>query len=298
MGIYHFQSKLLTSNYLTIPIDGNYNNYSSSFGGGGGGGGFMPGETNSPAGGKTGDRDNKTLRPVTVKQVLDASQPFPEAPFQIDGADVANVLIMGQVRNISSQSTNVTYIIDDGTGGVEVKKWIDSATADNMDTDDGKAPGDGKTEVQLNGFARVFGSIKSFANKRYIGAHSVRPLSNINELHTHLLEATAVHLFFTRGPPGGAAAGGNAGGADAVMGGADDYSGGQNKALASMSLVAKKIYNLLKTEPQDDTGLHMQVIASKLNMPATEVARAGEELLGAGVIFSTMDEQTWAILEY
>lgn len=235
---------------------------------------------------------------MTVKQVLDASQPFPEAPFQIDGADVANVLIMGQVRNISSQSTNVTYIIDDGTGGVEVKKWIDSATADNMDTDDGKAPGDGKTEVQLNGFARVFGSIKSFANKRYIGAHSVRPLSNINELHTHLLEATAVHLFFTHGPPGGAAAGGNAGGADAVMGGADDYSGGQNKALASMSLVAKKIYNLLKTEPQDDTGLHMQVIASKLNMPATEVARAGEELLGAGVIFSTMDEQTWAILEY
>ncbi|KAJ5965163.1 uncharacterized protein N7479_005039 [Penicillium vulpinum] len=280
-------------------MDGNYNNY-SSFGGGGGGGGFMPGETNSPAGGKTGDRDNKTLRPVTVKQVLDASQPFPEAPFQIDGADVANVLFMGQVRNISSQSTNVTYKIDDGTGEVEVKKWVDSTTADNMDTDDGKAPGDGKTELQLNGYARVFGSIKSFGNKRYIGAHSVRPLSNINELHTHLLEATVVHLFFTRGPPGSAPAGGNAAGTDAVMGGADNYGAGagQNKALASMSLVAKKIYNLLKTEPQDDSGLHMQVIASKLNIPATEVARAGEELLGAGVIFSTMDEQTWAILEY
>ncbi|KAJ5357025.1 hypothetical protein N7517_011634 [Penicillium concentricum] len=280
-------------------MDGNFNNY-SSFGGGSGGGGFMPGEANSPAGGKTSDRDNKTLRPVTVKQVLDASQPFPEAPFQIDGADVANVLFMGQVRNISSQSTNVTYKIDDGTGEIEVKKWVDSTTADNMDTDDGKAPGDGKTELVLNGYARVFGSIKSFGNKRYIGAHSVRPLSNINELHTHLLEATVVHLFFTRGPPGAAPAGGNAavGGTDAVMGGADDYSGGQNKALASMSLVAKKIYNLLKTEPQDDTGLHMQVIASKLNIPATEVARAGEELLSAGVIFSTMDEQTWAILEY
>ncbi|KAI2711772.1 hypothetical protein CBS147354_8156 [Penicillium roqueforti] len=277
-------------------MDGSYNNYSSSFGGGGG---FMPGEANSPAGGKTGDRDNKTLRPVTAKQVLDASQPFPEAPFQIDGADVANVLLMGQIRNISSQSTNVTYKIDDGTGEVEVKKWVDSATADSMDTDDGKAPADGKTEVELNGHARVFGSIKSFGNKRYIGAHSVRPLTDINELHTHLLEATAVHLFFTRGPPGGGgAAAGNAGGVDAVMGGADDYGAGQNKALASMSLVAKKIYNLLKTEPQDDTGLHMQVIASKLNMPASEVGRAGEELLGAGVIFSTMDEQTWAILEY
>jgi replication factor A2 len=235
---------------------------------------------------------------VTVKQILDASQPFPEAPFQIDGADVANVLFMGQVRNISSQSTNVTYKIDDGTGEIEVKKWVDSTTADNMDTDDGKAPADGKSELELNGYARVFGSIKSFGNKRYIGAHSVRPLTNINELHTHLLEATVVHLFFTRGPPGAtAAAGGNASGADAVMGGAGEYNE-QNKALASMSPVAKKIYQLLQLEPQDHSGLHMQVIASRLNIPVTEIARAGEEMLGAGLVFSTLDDQTWAVLEY
>ncbi|KAJ5559150.1 hypothetical protein N7461_003122 [Penicillium sp. DV-2018c] len=278
-------------------MDGSYNNY-GSFSGGGGGGGFMPGETNSPAGGKTFDRDNKTLRPVTVKQILDASQPFPEAPFQIDGADVANVLFMGQIRNISTQSTNVTYKIDDGTGEIEVKKWVDSATADSMDTDDPKPPADGKGELQLNGYARVFGSIKSFGNKRYIGAHSVRVLTNINEFHTHLLEATAVHLFFTRGPPGAApAAGGNAAGADAVMGGAGEYNE-QNKALASMSPVAKKIYQLLQSEPQDHSGLHMQVIASRLNIPVTEVARAGEEMLGAGLVFSTLDDQTWAVLEY
>lgn len=208
------------------------------------------------------------------------------------------MLFVGQVRNISSQSTNITYKIDDGTGEVEVKKWVDSATADSMDTDEGKAPADGKSEVELNGYARVFGAIKSFGNKRYIGAHSVRPLTNINELHCHILEATAVHLFFTRGPPGGPGAGANAATGDAAMGGADDYGAGQNRALMSMSPLAKKIYNLLKTDPQDETGLHMQQIASKLNLPATDVARAGEELLGAGVIFSTMDEQTWAILEY
>ncbi|KAJ5674399.1 uncharacterized protein N7477_004333 [Penicillium maclennaniae] len=272
----------------------NYNNYGS----GGGGGGFMPGETNSPSGGKSGDRDNKTLRPVTIKQVNDASQPYPEANYQIDNADVANVLIIGQVRNISSQSTNITYKIDDGTGEVEVKKWVDSATADSMDMDGGKAHGDGKSEIVTDGYARVFGAIKSFGHKRYIGAHSVRPVTDINELHCHVLEATAVHLFFTRGPPGAPGAGANGAAGDAAMGGADDYGAGQNRALASMSPLAKKIYNLLKTEPQDDTGLHMQQIASKLNLPATDVARAGEELLGAGVIFSTMDEQTWAILEY
>lgn len=237
-----------------------------------------------------------------MKQIVDATQAHPEANYEIDGADVANVLFVGQVRNISTQSTNITYKIDDGTGEVEVKKWVDSATADSMDTDEGKAPGDGKNQVELNGYARVVGAIKAFGNKRYIGAHSVRPMNNINELHCHILDATAVHLFFTRGPPGGpgagahAAAGGGAG--DAVMGGADDYNTGQNRALMSMSPLAKRVYNMLKTEPQDDTGLHLQQIATKLNLPTTDVARAGEELLGAGVIFSTMDEQTWAILEY
>lgn len=245
---------------------------------------------------KNFDRDNKTLRPVTIKQILDASSPYPEAPYQIDSADVANVLFVGQVRNISAQSTNVTYKIDDGTGEIEVKKWVDSAMADTMDTDEGnKGPADGKNEVKLNGHARVFGAIKSFGNKRYIGAHSVRPMVDINELNCHLLEATMVHLFFTRGPPGGA--NGASAGGDAVMGGADEY-GGQNKALGNMTPLAKKVYNVLKTEPQDDTGLHLQQIATKLSVPATDVARAGEELLGAGVIFSTMDEQTWAILEY
>jgi replication factor A2 len=82
------------------------------------------------------------------------------------------------------------------------------------------------------------------------------------------------------------------------MGGADDYGAGQNRALMSMSALAKKVYQVLRTEPQDDTGLHVQQIAAKMNVPATDVARAGEELLGAGVIFSTSDEQTWAILEY
>lgn len=208
------------------------------------------------------------------------------------------MLIIGQVRNISSQSTNITYKIDDGTGEVEVKKWVDSATADSMEMDPRKAFGEGKNEIVTDGYVRVFGAIKSFGHKRYIGAHSVRPVTDINELLCHVLEATAVHLFFTRGPPGAAGAGANGAARDALMGGADDYGAGQNRALASMSPLAKKVYNLLKTEPQDDTGLHMQQIASKLTLPVTDVARAGEELLGAGVIFSTMDEQTWAILEY
>ncbi|KAF7593090.1 replication factor A protein 2 [Aspergillus hancockii] len=269
---------------------------SSSFGGGGGG--FMP-ETNSPSGGKSADGNNTTLRPITIKQALDATQPYPEADYQIDGADVGSICFVGQVRNISAQSTNITYKIDDGTGEIEVKQWVDSATVDTMDTEDGKA-GTGKNQVVANGYAKVFGKLKTFGNKRFVGSHCVRPLTNINELHYHMLEAVAIHLFFTRGPVGGAGgaggAAGGAGGADAAMGGVDDYSAG--RGLPAMSPVARRVYNLLKTEPQSNEGLHAQLIAAKLSLPMPDVARAGDELLTAGVIFSTVDEQTWAILEY
>ncbi|KAJ9283601.1 hypothetical protein DTO021C3_8814 [Paecilomyces variotii] len=278
-------------------MDGGYGNQYSSYGGGGGGG-FMPGELNSPSGGKS-DANNPTLRPVTVKQALDATQPYPEANFHIDGADAASIFFIGQVRNISTQSVNITYKIDDGTGEIEVKQWPDSASIgiDEMDTDENKSS---KTKVEQNSYVKVFGKLKAFGNKRYVNAHCVRPLTDINELHYHLLEATAVHLFFTRGPPGGASGGapGAAGGAtEGGVAGGDDYSG-NGRALPPMSPVARRIYNLLKSEPQSNEGLHVQHIAAKLGLPVTDVTKAGDELLSSGVIFSTFDEMTWAILEY
>ncbi|GKZ30797.1 replication factor A protein 2 [Aspergillus brasiliensis] len=291
-------------------MDSGYNNYSSTYsggGGGGGGGGFMPGEmNNSPAGGKS-DYTNNTLRPITIKQALDAVQPYPEAPFQIDSADISSICFVGQVRNISSQTTNITYKLDDGTGEIEAKQWIDSMSADTMDTDDNsKTATGGKDKIELNGYAKVFGKLKPFGNKRFIGAHCIRPVKNLDEVHCHLLEASAVHLFFTRGPPGagagdaGGAGGVGAKGGDAAMGGtADDYgAGGAGRNLPAMSPVARRVYNLLRTEPQSNEGLHAQLIAAKLSLPMPDVARAGDELLTAGVIFSTVDEQTWAILEF
>lgn len=207
------------------------------------------------------------------------------------------------MRNISSQSTNVTYKIDDGTGEIEVKQWNDPSASDSMDTGEDGASGN-KTKVELNGYAKVFGKLKAFGNKRYVAAHSVRALTDINELHHHLLESAAVHLFFTRGPPAGAAAPGGVGNAAGGVGGVDTAMGGaggmdyNDRALPAMTPVARRVYNLLKSEPQSNEGLHVQLIAAKLNLPVTDVTRAGEDLLSAGVIFSTVDEMTWAVLEY
>ncbi|KAL2827549.1 hypothetical protein BDW59DRAFT_160193 [Aspergillus cavernicola] len=259
----------------------------------------MPGETTSPAGGKS-DANNKTLRPITIKQALDATQPYPDASYQIDNQDVNNIVFVGQVRNISTQATNITYKLDDGTGEIEAKLWLVSNDDDSMDIseDAEKDGGKDKNGVEINGYAKVYGHVKALlGSRKVVNTHCVRPLTDINELHFHFLEAAAVHLFFTRGPPpsagGGSAAGGVGGGLDEAGGG-----GGVGGNLPTMSSVARRVYTLLKTEPQSNEGLHAQLIAAKLSLPMPDVARAGDELLTAGVIFSTVDEQTWAILEY
>ena len=73
---------------------GNYSTTSYGAQGGADGGGFVAGSGESgsqdtPGGSKTYGKD--TLRPVTIKQIIDATQPHPEAEFKIDGTEVTTV---------------------------------------------------------------------------------------------------------------------------------------------------------------------------------------------------------------
>ena len=201
---------------------------------------------------------------------------------------LCKVTFVGQIRNISTQTTNITYKVDDGTGIIEVKQWIDSDTnQDNMDIDS-------KPKLAEDGYCRVWGRLKAFNNKRHVGAHVIRPITDYNEINYHLLEATAVHLFFTRGPP--SANQGQKGGLNGMNGGQDDYTAGGTK-LPPMSPTARKVYTALKDSTQSNEGLHCQMLASILGMSVNDVYKGAEELLGNGVIFTTVDDNTWAVLD-
>lgn len=176
--------------------------------------------------------------------------------------------------------------MDDGTGTFEVKQWIDSDTSMNGDTE--------ATESKLKAgqYARVWGRLKAFNNKKHLGAHSIRPVSDYNEISYHLLEATTVHLFFTRGPPGQAKGGAQNGvNGDHSAG----YDGGSSLG-AGTSQNARKVYEVIRTSPQSNEGLHMSDIAGRLGLQTGDVLKAGDELLSLGVIYTTVDDHTWAIL--
>ncbi|EUC45533.1 hypothetical protein COCMIDRAFT_36721 [Bipolaris oryzae ATCC 44560] len=272
-----------------------YNNYETSYtsygaggaGGGGGGGGFIPGEggsTQSPGGRQNQIQDS--VRPVTIKQILDAQgEVGSNDTFKIDGTVISQLTLVGQIRNISNQTTNTTYRLDDGTGSIEVKQWVNPETVDHSSV--------AKAKLVEGAYCRAWGKLRSFNDRKSVGATIIRPIEDMNEISYHLLEATAIHLYFTRGPPGqaGSATTNGAGKQRAIEGG---YGGAD---LAGYSQAAKRVFSFLREVEQSNEGVNQYEIASKLGIDAADVAKAGEDLLAGGLIYTTLDDQTWAILE-
>lgn len=209
---------------------------------------------------------------------------------------VQQVSFVGQIRNISTQTTNITYKLDDGTGTIEVKQWIDAdATMDT--TSDSIAS---KPKLVENEWARVWGRLKAFNNRRHVGAHVIRPVADKMEITYHLLEATYVHLYFVKGPMDqikaeGGGANGDAG--EVGYGGGGNTGNGQPQ-LMGVSVAARRVYQTLKNSPQNNEGLHVQNIAALVSMNVPDVRKAGDELLSNSMIFTTVDDDTWAVLEF
>lgn len=175
-----------------------------------------------------------------------------------------------------------------------MKQWLDSDAAPEAER---PTPKEGE-------YIHVWGRLKDFNGKRHIGSHVIRPVTDFNEISYHLLEATAVHLYFTRGPPESLDQNGNIKTEGMFVN--DEYGGGATNGNVSGGRVlsakisgnGRKVFNLLNSTPQNNEGINVHVIAQELQMPVNDVFKAGDELLQDGLIYTTVDDETWAILEY
>jgi replication factor A2 len=81
--------------------------------------------------------------PVTIKQLFKATQAHPDDGFKVDGKELSQVpkylqlliilqlTLVGIIMNIQEQSTNINFVIDDSTGKIEVRFWVDAEVDGN-----------------------------------------------------------------------------------------------------------------------------------------------------------------------
>ncbi|KAK0715721.1 hypothetical protein B0H67DRAFT_538351 [Lasiosphaeris hirsuta] len=278
--------------------------------GGDDGGGFVGGSQQGSQGGQGGSKyDNDSLRPVTIKQLVDSKEDYPGGDLKIDGLGVTQITLVGQVRAINAQTTNITYRIDDGTGVTDVKKWVDAGAGG----DDDESAGGASKGFALDTYVRIFGRLTTFNSKKHVGAHFIRAIDDFNEVNYHLLEAAYVHLALIKGPQAGgdgSATGGGAGddsmfvdggyGGGAATTGTGGAGGGSAvpSRVSACSRNAQNFYKFLSESVGGGEGVQLNAIVAGTGLSAREVLTAADELLGTGLIYTTIDDETWAILDY
>lgn len=106
------------------------------------------------------------------------------------------------------QTLNVVYQLEDGTGQIEGRFWIDGGTnQDDGNTDEDEimyaiglrsnSPIHSLTRLVLcsdNSYVRIMGSVKDFQHKRHLNVQRISPIRDHHEIFFHMLEALHVHL--------------------------------------------------------------------------------------------------------
>ncbi|KAG8856053.1 replication factor A protein 2 [Tulasnella sp. 330] len=253
--------------------------------GSGGGGGYMHGSQGSPSGSPGGAKKPSTsLRPVVCKQVLEATRVTGDNDVLIDGVEATQLTFVAQVLSVQIQSTTMVLKLDDGTGQVETRQWIEQGP--NADIDQMKL-NQGCIE---NRWVRVLGNLKHFSGKRHFAAQHVRPITDWHEIYFALLEALSVHLQYTKGPLASSTHG--------IQGHSmSDYtatSGGgrqQQDQWAHLPAMERKIVYYIINSAPPEIGIHVSALTKGLGqVNAVEVSDALERLTEAGHIFNTIDE--------
>ena len=67
-----------------------------------------------------GNKDRQTILPLTIRQLKGAIQAHPDDAYKVDGAELHQVKIIGNILNVEEQSTFFKYEIEDSTGIIEV----------------------------------------------------------------------------------------------------------------------------------------------------------------------------------
>ncbi|KAI6045748.1 replication protein A subunit RPA32 [Pisolithus marmoratus] len=261
----------------------------NDFYGGGGGGGYVAGSpyggANSPGGFGRKSETSHSLRPMTIHQLLSANQAHADADWMLDDTEIGQVTIVAHIASVQVQATNSQYILDDGSGRIEVRRWIDSSVEDESE----------KLGIVEGVYVRVLGSLKMFGNKKYINATHIRPVSSPAEIYFHVLEAMTVTLIWERGPPPRPGQSPQEGVPKSSVYSAQPVQSTDSEQYAHLPKLHRAIVAFMQKQPPSEVGVHVGAIARAVGGDAVSISDALDKLSDEGLAFSTIDESHYQL---
>jgi replication factor A2 len=231
---------------------------------------------------------NHSLLPLTIKQLhLAQSSGIPEdSSLRIDGHEVNEITFIGQIMSFTpAQANNVIYVLDDGTGQIDVKVWLDST--DKTD----HYYNAHSHEFVAGAYVRVTGSLKTFNNRKNVQAFRLTLIRDPNEITFHFLEAIYVHLYNkmggAHGQPMNTGAGYHSNATTQLM-----HSGSSTATYPGVghSNLQEAILQLARIAPE--TGISFAEICQKLSRnPPDEIKKEIDSLFYDGALYTTLDDE-------
>jgi replication factor A2 len=230
------------------------------------------------------------LKPLTIKQCINAVQAHADAPILVDNDELSQFTLVGHIVKVTEQSTNVTYLTDDGrwwflisgTGLIDVKYWLDE-----NDTDYNAQK---RAALREGIYVKVTGQLRNFGNKRNVVAFNIRPIQDFNEVILHYLECIQVHLYYTQGMscPKATINNNNAQQSFVQQQSIGGITNGQH-----FSPIQQKILYIAQMDDRPE-GFNIPEVSRRLNAECgvghNEVMEAIDFLISEGHLYSTVDD--------
>jgi replication factor A2 len=91
---------------------------------------------------------------------------------------------------VNEQATFTKFDVEDSTGSMEVKLWVDSGDDDVL--------AERRSACVAGKYVRIIGSLRVFNDSKHIIAHDMRPVVDHNEVTHHFLEVIHQHCQLTK----------------------------------------------------------------------------------------------------
>ncbi|KAH3671728.1 hypothetical protein OGAPHI_000433 [Ogataea philodendri] len=251
-----------------------YNNFTSDGTGygnyNGNSGGFA---SDGPSSSQNRSSVTQSIIPVTIKEINEAEQSMPDAPFVTHGLELYYVSFVGIIRELeSSQAQSTTLKIEDGTGVVSVRKWNDEEA--------------NEPEPFITGeYVKVVATIREFSGKKQIQTQTVQKVKDFNEIPYHFLSAIKVYLESKGSAKQSNHSNGTSGEGSLFVG--NGSSDGPKSDL-------EKIFEFVQENSAVMTdGVPLQLIAQNFNIAVDEVEPKIATLIDDGRVYNGSDDTSF-----